>query len=135
MTTCLRQIEGCAQCAADRRACTDPADCTELCELQGRMRADSPKFHRLSHQPRACSDCGTHLENAEHRYLERKRICPFDRCVQFFCPGCRRYQSGWGEMGCPCDADRSGHGTYAEFPHPGAGRLVKLRHHRWHRRG
>jgi hypothetical protein len=56
-----------------------------------------------------------------------RQLCAFGHCVQIFCPGCRRYEMGWGAIGCSCETGRSGHGTRAEFPRPSVAHLLKTR--------
>jgi hypothetical protein len=128
--TCRRQVAGCAGCRADRYACASLDQCGELCELEGEARRGNARYHRLSHLVRRCTDCQGSLENEHTKFAELRTMCGYRRCVQTFCPHCRRCQGGWGEVGCPCDTGRHGHRTYAEFPRPGHGHLAKRRR-RW----
>lgn len=119
MTDCIATIEGCRLCAA-RNARRDPDhQCAAMCEIALDMM-DTPKGHRLSHEP-IRHDCGHILDDRRgNEYRGPRRVCRFGYCTQFFCPGCRRYEMGWGPIECRCETHRQGHGTYDEFarPHP-----------------
>ncbi len=47
------------------------------------------------------------------------RLCAWKHCVEWHCGICRRYSSGHGPVGCPCeDRNKRGHLTGAEQRRP-----------------
>lgn len=119
MTNCIATIEGCDLCE-EHNARRDPDhECAAMCELLQSMM-DGEEGHRVWHEPLR-HGCGFILDDKRgNKFHGEPRRCPFDNCVQFFCPGCRRYDMGWGPIACPCETGRNGHGTYDEHrkPHP-----------------
>lgn len=112
--TCIARIPGCAVCASEHTE--DDHTCDDLCSLLAEMRIAN-KNHQ--HPDRYRHECGAPIGD------ELIKFCGYRRCIQIFCHGCRRYTGGWGPVGCPCDTHPGGHGTWAEFKRPGAGRLIK----------
>lgn len=126
MTDCIARIDGCADCD-DRVARKDPDhQCAAMCEIAlGIM--DTPKGHRIWHEPMR-HPCGFILDDKRgNKFQGEPVLCFFGTCVQIFCPGCRRYDMGWGRILCPCETRSSGHGTRQEFARPSLRRLVKRR--------
>lgn len=49
----------------------------------------------------------------------RKRYCYYGYCLEWVCPYCRKVASGFGPLGCKCDAPRSFiYPEMAPKPHP-----------------
>lgn len=124
---CIVQLPGCDACA-DYVAAKDPDHrCATLCRLRLDMISNSDEGHRVHHRPLR-HDCGYILSDGRgHRFSGEPVRCPFGTCTQFFCPGCRRFDMGWGVINCPCEMRRHGHGTRAEFPRRSVRHLVKGR--------
>lgn len=129
--TCTAIVEDCPDCPQDWRA-TVPHECDDLCDFDGEQKRRNPDYHAIRHQPFRHYRCGTVLNDRRGNTYEVRRVCRYRTCVLLFCPGCRREVGGWGPVGCPACNGRNGHGTYAEFRRPGAGRLVKPSKRRRH---
>lgn len=78
-----------------------------------------------------CSHCGTKkYDENKNRRPEIRLFCKFKTCVQYFCNNCKRWDSGWGRIYCPCEMKSSGHGTYDEFSQPSGKKKVRT-HRKW----
>lgn len=75
-----------------------------------------------------CWHCGRKKYDEDNkRRLEITKFCKFKTCVQYFCSNCERWDSGWGRIMCPCEMNRSGHGTYHEFAQPAGRKKVRTK--------
>ncbi len=110
---CLGHIPGCDTCHTEKLRGADRHVCDDLCAMQAKVRAD-PAGHRRSHLPKF-HDCGALLDDRHGNNYELVKFCGWGTCVQFCCPGCRQFVSGFGPLGCLCEDDPCGHGTYEEL--------------------
>lgn len=128
MTPCIADIPGCAECEAQARRRDPGHECAAMCEITQGMKTRSSKGHQLMHSPFR-HQCGHILDDRKGTRSHGPRtICRFGNCVQFFCPGCRRYDMGWGPIMCPCETGRHGHGTRDEYRRPSVRHLIKRPH-------
>jgi hypothetical protein len=131
---CCAYDPACPRCMDDLTRLDPGHRCAALCEMKAELIAN-PVGHRIIHAPDV-HRCGLVLNDKRgNEVKEIHKVCPFKRCNQFFCPGCRRYLWGAGAIACACDTNPSGHGTYAEYARPSVRHLVKgLKHSRKHPR-
>lgn len=123
--SCVVTDPDCEHCRTAPRELDPDHECHELCHIFARTSRDPDNHWKLLHAP-IRHRCGYILDDRRgHNYRAAPVQCPFGACTQFFCPGCRRYDMGWGAIQCPCDTGRCGHGTYAEFPRPRIRHLTK----------
>lgn len=120
---CIAQITDCPSCQREPLRNGPDHVCDDLCDLQ-RANRDNERGHIRSHEPLR-HECGAVLDDRQGNRYEVQRFCAWGTCVQYFCPGCRRFTSGWGPVGCQCEEQPCGHGTYDEYARPGAGRFQK----------
>lgn len=103
-------IEGCPDCVAEGafleslgHQCgpSDLRDYSTLCEIEREARRNSEEFHRLSHEPIRCEDCGVVLNDHLGTTRERVRPCKAGWCNEWYCPDCGMTQSSSGPVECP----------------------------------
>ncbi len=114
---CIGQVPGCPLCAGEPLIDGDEHVCGFLCELQ-MLNRETETGHAQTHQPRR-HECGEVLDDRQGGRFEIQKFCGWGTCVQYFCPGCRRFTSGFGPVGCQCEDQPCGHGTAAEYAKPG----------------
>lgn len=110
---CLGQVQDCLHCRCETPRGGTGHVCDDLCELQREIRRD-PGGHARSHEPKV-HDCGAVLDDRHGTNYERVEFCGWGTCVQFLCPGCGGFVSGYGPAGCQCESDYCGHGSYQSF--------------------
>lgn len=121
--TCLSHIHGCPKCNREPVRGGTEHVCDDLCVMQHQNR-ETTTGHARSHEP-IRHDCGAILDDRQGNKYETMKFCAWATCVQYFCPGCGRFTSGWGPIGCQCEEQPCGHGTYDEYSRPGAGKFKK----------
>lgn len=120
---CIAHVPGCELCTTEPLRFGAGHVCDDLCEVQRHNRA-SEAGHARTHEPRR-HECGAILDDRRGNIYEIQRFCGWGTCVQYFCPGCRRFIAGFGPVGCQCEERPCGHGSYHEYARPGSGKLKK----------
>lgn len=120
---CIARIDNCDLCAREPLRNGSGHFCDDLCMMRVELRK-TDSGHAATHEPLR-HDCGAILDDRLGNRYEIQRFCGWGTCVQFYCPGCRRFSGGWGPVGCQCEDRPCGHGTFHEYPRPGAGRFRK----------
>lgn len=113
----VESIEGCADCAAEEayklsigHTCGEPsAKWTTFCELVRHGRQRNRKYHRLSHKPVRCQECGGITDDHRGNVHVGFRQCASGQCDEWFCEHCGAVVGSAGLVGCPtCGSFRDG---------------------------
>jgi hypothetical protein len=109
MITCVELVEGCPQCELEQQykdkighTCGPSSEkYSTLCEVFGAARRNDEEYHRLSHEPESCDECGQPVWDKLGLNMLGTRLCPSGLCSQWFCRFCDQVDSSHGPIDCP----------------------------------
>lgn len=70
------------------------------CEVFGGMRRQNPEFHRVSHLPQRCEDCGAIVSDNLGTDNLATQLCSELKCTQWVCTACGGVHMSEGPIDC-----------------------------------
>ena len=106
---CADLVPGCDLCLAENayliRVGHDCAPSLKgldtLCQVFGDMRRNNPEFHRVSHLPQRCEDCGAIVSDNLGTNNLATQLCSEVMCTQWVCTACGGVHMSEGPIDCP----------------------------------
>jgi hypothetical protein len=112
-------VEGCEDCAAEEawkiknghQCGASGASYNSWCSILGESRRKQPDFHRMTHEPEICEDCGEVVDDHRGTTHFEYRKCASGQCDEWFCTFCKGTLGSSGPVDCPaCGSFAAGDG-------------------------
>jgi DNA-directed RNA polymerase subunit RPC12/RpoP len=100
VTVCQEVVEGCPDCEAEAAFKGDHL-CDDMCRFWGKQKRNGDEFHRLTHEPERCEDCGGIVSDKRGYRAFDVRACKAGYCTEWYCTHCGATTSSSGPMECP----------------------------------